>query len=389
MLNFLDNDYVPEDFLNGEYKYLKVDEVIDSKHVAEVYADYLQDWEYFIGSGAKDDYITDESIMAYFLMSEMNFGKYVTFIPGVRYESTSLNYQAYIADALPDGNNRDEPVEFRDTTASNNYNNFLPQIHLRIKPFSWFDIRLAYTNTLSRADYNQLAPKVLINASSQSVTLGDTELDPAASENFDIIFTFYKQQLGLFTIGAFQKNIEGFLWNRTALIRAGTDTDPDLMKLPQSTLGYKVSYPLNNKNMSTIKGLEFDLQTNLDFLPVKGFVLNANFTVMESETKYSETLIERALNPEFGVVPGAPRVIFVNRDTAYVDRLLSQPNYLLNLGLVMTTKNGAHRCACHSTFRTISLPGSRGGRMVLIGKEPWSFIAGTSSLTRTLPKSFL
>ena len=90
LLNFLDDDYAPEDFLNGEYEYLKVDEVIDSKHVAEVYANYLQDWEYFIGSGAKDDYVTDESIQAYYLMSEMNFGKYVTFIPGVRYERTSL-----------------------------------------------------------------------------------------------------------------------------------------------------------------------------------------------------------------------------------------------------------------------------------------------------------
>ena len=218
----------------------------------------------------------------------------------------TLKYDAYIAEAFPDGNNRDEPVEFRDTTANNNYYHFLPQIHLRIKPTSWFDIRLAYTNTLSRADYNQLAPKELVNATSQTVTLGNTELEPAASENFDIIFTFYTPRFGLLTVGAFQKNIEGFLWNRTALIRAGTDTDPELLKLSSTTLGYQVTYPLNNKNLSTIKGLEFDLQTNLDFLPIKGFVFNANFTLMESETKYSETLIERALNPDYWVVPVYP-----------------------------------------------------------------------------------
>jgi outer membrane receptor protein involved in Fe transport len=71
----------------------------------------------------------------------------------------------------------------------------------------------------------------------------------------------------------------------------------------------------------------------MDFLPVKGFVLNLNFTLMESETKYPEVLVIRALNPDYGTVPGAPRIIFINQDTAYVDRLISQPSYLANVGL--------------------------------------------------------
>ena len=165
----------PGDFLNGDYENLKVNEVLNSEQIADVYDNYLKDWEFFIGAGAKDDYVTDESIQAYYLMSEINIGKYITFIPGVRFEKTYLKYDAYIAEAIPDGNNRDEPVEFRDTTANNNYNNFLPQIHLRIKPTSWFDIRLAYTNTLSRADYNQLAPKELVSPTARTVALGNTE----------------------------------------------------------------------------------------------------------------------------------------------------------------------------------------------------------------------
>jgi TonB-dependent receptor len=333
LLNFLDKDYVPNYFMESKYEYLAVNEVIDREQIAGIYDNYLEEWEYFIGAGAKDDYKTDESIQSYYLMSEINIGKYITFIPGIRLEKTYLDYDAYIAESIPSGTNRDEPVEFRDTSASNSYHHFLPQIHLRIKPTNWFDIRLAYTNTLSRADYSQLAPKEIINPTAQTAEVGNTELDPAFSENFDIIFTFYKQRFGLFTAGVFQKNIDGFLWTRTALIRPGTDTDPELLKLSNSTIGYQVSYPLNNKNKSTIKGIEFDLQTNLDFLPVKGFVFNANFTIMKSETKYSETLIERALNPDYGVIPFAPRVILVNYDTAYVDRLLSQPNYLANAGL--------------------------------------------------------
>ncbi|MFC2116413.1 TonB-dependent receptor domain-containing protein [Bacteroidota bacterium] len=334
IINFLDEDYVPSSFMNDKYEFLSVNEVLNSEQMADIYKNYLHDWEYIIYSAGKDDYLTDESIQAYYLMTEINIGKYVTFIPGVRYEKTYLNYAAKIAHALPDGENQEQDRDiFKDTTATNNYYNILPQIHLRIKPTSWFDIRLAYTNTLSRADYNQLAPKEIVNSSAQTVNLGNTELKPAASENFDIIFTFYQSRFGLFTVGAFQKNIENFLWTRKALIRTDTDTDPAVLKLAESTVGYDVYYPVNNKNMSTIKGLEFDLQTNLDFLPVKGFVFNANFTIMESHTKYSETLIEQVVNPDYGIVPFAPRAITVNHDTAYADRLLSQPNYLANLGL--------------------------------------------------------
>lgn len=339
LINFLDEDYKPGKFLNGDYEYLKVNEVIDIDQLAGVYDNYLEEFEYFIASGAKNDYVTDESIQSYYMMSELNIGRYITFIPGIRFEKTYLKYKAHIADAIPDYDNIEEAVEFKDTTAQNSYYNFLPQIHLRIKPTSWFDIRLAYTNTLSRADYNQLAPKELVYVTDMKVVLGNTELKPAASENFDIIFTFYNPRFGLLTLGAFHKNIENFLWNRTALIRAGTDTDPELLNLANSTLGFSVEYPLNNKNRSTIKGLEFDLQTNLDFLPVKGFVFTMNFTIMESETKYTETLIKRAYNPDYGVIPGAPRIIFLNHDTAYVDRLLSQPNYLANAGFGYDNKN--------------------------------------------------
>jgi outer membrane receptor protein involved in Fe transport len=164
-------------------------------------------------------------------------------------------------------------------------------------PTDWFDIRLAYTNTLSRPDYNQLAPKKIINPTGRSVQLGNTNLSPAKSENFDAIFTIFRPNFGLFTIGGFYKEIEGFLWNRQAIVVAGTETAPEVLTLPESTRGFEVRYPLNNSNLSTIKGIEIDLQSNMNFLPVKGFVFNFNFTLMESETKYNEALIIRTLNP--------------------------------------------------------------------------------------------
>jgi outer membrane receptor protein involved in Fe transport len=163
--------------------------------------------------------------------------------------------------------------------------------------------------------------------------LGNTELKPVKSRNYDIIFTFFNQKFGLFTFGGFYKDIQNFLWDKQALVLAGSDTDPSVLKIPQSSLGFTVSYPVNNTFQSVIKGFEVDLQSNMDFLPIKGLVFNMNFSLMSSSTKYPEVLVVRALNPDFGNVPGAPRIIFQNNDTAYVDRLLLQPKYLANFGI--------------------------------------------------------
>lgn len=333
MMNFIDQSYTPGKFLNNDFDLLKVDVVLDRDIIEKLYDEYLSDYYVYIPAGAQDDYKTDESILASYLMSEINIGKFFTFIPGVRFEKTDIRYEAFIAEAIPDDITLPGDVQFRDTISSNSYSHILPQIHLRIKPARWFDIRMAYTNTLSRPDYNQLAPKMLINNTSRRVTLGSTQLKPALSKNLDLIMTFFEPKFGLFTVGLFQKDIENFLWNREAIIVVNSATDPSVLNIPNSTLGYTVRYPMNNANQSTIKGLEFDLQSNLNFLPIKGFVLNANLTLMESETKYNETLIVRAANPDYGVIPGAPRIILVNRDTAYVDRLIAQPSYLFNVGI--------------------------------------------------------
>jgi len=333
IVNFLDKDYIPKDFLDNRYEYLKMDKIFDSEWVATVFDDFLKDFYRFIESGAKDDYITHESVLAHYLMSEINFGKYITFIPGVRYEKSDLKYKAYVADEITGDERTEIEVDFRDTVATNSYHDFFPQIHLKIKPADWFDIRLAYTNTLSRADYGQLAPKRLINMTGYSVVMGNTKLNPAYSTNYDIILTFYKPQYGLLTLGAFYKDIEGFIWTREAMVVSGTATDPELLNIPLHTAGFDITYPLNNPNRSSITGFEIDLQSNMNFLPVKGFIFNMNFTLMDSETRYSETLKVRTLNPDYGKIPGAKRIIFVNYDTAYVDRLLKQAKYLANAAI--------------------------------------------------------
>ena len=61
---------------------------------------------------------------------------------------------------------------------------------------------------------------------------------------------------------------------------------------------------------------------------MSGLVFNANYTVTTSEVKYPRTVIE------FEIDFGPPvQVVSVNNDTLYVDRLIDQPDQIMNLSM--------------------------------------------------------
>ncbi|MCK5505511.1 MAG: TonB-dependent receptor, partial [Thermodesulfovibrionia bacterium] len=155
--NFLDEDYEPRDFLNNQYELFRIDQHFDPNILPEVYEGFMKDFYWVDNSAQEDDYDTRESIFSSYLMTEINIGRYITFIPGVRYEKTDIEYGAFVAEESPESEVGPRITQYRDTTGYNSYGNFFPQIHLRIKPTDWFDIRLAYTNTISRPDYDDLA----------------------------------------------------------------------------------------------------------------------------------------------------------------------------------------------------------------------------------------
>jgi TonB-dependent receptor len=336
-LNYMDPNPINREFMGGKYEYLDITEVLDYQKIAQHYDEFLQYNYDFKPSEKKDDYDAEEVIWANYLMSEIRLGKYVTFIPGIRFENTYTRYSGYIAQNIEMYDDADLETFYQDTTAKNTYLNILPQIHLKVSPFEWFNIRLAYTNTISRADYDRLVPRLIINTDDDQVTMGDTKLKPALSENYDVILSFYEKKFGLLTLGLFHKNIENFLYSRTAFILEHTEdtrstTDPDDFGLPATvTNGWTINYPLNNPYIAKITGFELDLQSNLRFLPVKGFVLNMNFSYMKSQTSYMDTKLGRIKNPDPS--NGMGRFLRTNIDTAHVDRLLKQPAYLANIGL--------------------------------------------------------
>ena len=346
ILNYLDNKYQPRDFMNGKYKYLHLDNVLDYDLVYEHYQKAMSSIYKNRVDASKDDYTAEESIWANYIMSEINFGRYVTFIPGVRFEQTNVKYSGYQSILgvsqeeieQDEGRNAEIYDLFTKIYADASYLNALPQIHLKIKPFDWFDVRLAFTHTISRPSYSELSPKLSVEPVKigYEIRKGDTRLKPALSENLDLIMTFYTQKVGLISLGLFRKDIEGFIYRRTSRIIPNTSMDVLNFGLPvEITSKVKkgtINYVLNNPNNAHVEGLEFDLQSNLQFLPIKGFVFNCNFTIMQSEMGYNFVY---QLDKQVGIDPFTFQPIFEfnDVDTVLYDRMLKQPNYLGNIGV--------------------------------------------------------
>jgi outer membrane receptor protein involved in Fe transport len=148
--------------------------------------------------------------------------------------------------------------------------------------------------------------------------------------------TFYTQKVGLISVGLFRKDIEGFIYRRKSRIIEGTSMDISTFDLPEEVTSKvdkgTIDYVLNNPNDAQVIGLEFDLQSNMQFLPVKGFVFNVNFTMMQSELGYNFVY---QLDKQIGIDPVTFMPIFEYNDvdTVLYDRMLKQPGYLANIGV--------------------------------------------------------
>ncbi len=267
------------------------------------------------------DYHGAENLMAGYLMAEVNFGKKVKFIPGVRYEQNKTEYTGVhgitnIAFA--------ERHYIRQDTTTRRENAFLlPMIHLKYSPVEWFNVRIAYTQTLARPNYNQIMPRS--DLWGNIVSWNNFALKPEHSNNIDLYLSFHENHIGLFTIGGFTKNIENMIFN----LGKRVIIDPEDYNLPQENRFRNIYTVANNKETAIVRGVEADWQVNFWFLPDawKGLVLNLNYTHIFSEAKYPLTRIENLAE-----LPWDPPM-WANIDTFYTSQLVNQPDDIVNVQL--------------------------------------------------------
>ncbi len=313
---FVDETYDKKVFPNSDYYIQNVPDIKFTEEIATLADDF-----YFRHSIAseKDDYSGFEDYKAGYIMGYINIGKKLSIIPGVRYENNKTTYTANRGDES--SSEWDKNYFYHDTTIVRENAHFLPMIHLKYKPVKWFDIRAAYTRTLARPSFNEIVPKW--NIKIFNVDWNNPFLVPSVSENFDIYLSFFKNKLGLLTIGGFSKEITDLIYNTGSVVII----DPEKYGLESNTKGRSLTQIINNQFPAKLFGMEIEWQTRFWYMEnfLKGVVLNLNYTRTISDVNYPVTRVEKIFTQE------PPYVDVVTVESSYQDRLIYQPSDIFNI----------------------------------------------------------
>lgn len=213
-----------------------------------------------------------EDIFAGYLMYRQNFGEKVTFIAGARVENTQIKYQGKVLEFDEEGDVSDyydsEPKE-------DSYTNILPGFHIKFSPAKNTNFRFAWTNTIARPNYYDLVPAIEQNDEDEELYIGNPELKPTTSMNFDLLGEHFFSNVGILSAGVFYKKLTDVIANQ--VMDDFLYTDGNL---------YELTTPINLGD-ATLYGFEIGVQRRLDFF--SGFLNNlsvaANYTYNKSELK--------------------------------------------------------------------------------------------------------
>ncbi len=270
-----------------------------------------------------DNYEVAESITAGYAMLRLNFGKKLTLIPGFRYEYSNNEYRAGISSL---SGRYGINGFFQDTVSTQRYGELLPHLHLKFQPVSWFDIRASYAATLARPDFIFITPRAQINTNDGSITAGNPNLNYARATNYDLFFSAFKGGLGLLTFGMFYKAVDDIFYPWVTQL---VDRETAAANGWEGYNGYELT-SYRNSDQSRIYGYEVDLQTNLSFLPspFNGFVINANYSRLYSETQVFFLTSETRL-----LIPFPPVLETVYTNSSRTVGMPSQAPHIFNMSV--------------------------------------------------------
>jgi len=269
------------------------------------------------------DYEVKERVYAGYIMGTIDVGNWLRIVPGVRYEHSDNEYLGYYSTYSIHG----EFGSSVDTTTYQTYGELLPNFHMKISPFQWFDIRFSAVKTISRPDFNMVTPRTRADLVNGNLFRGNPELRHAKAWNYDANIALYSSRLGIVSVGAFLKQFDDYF---VSISRSMSSIEAVSLGLPPTSYDVRTDYM--NFDNSEVKGLEVEIQTNLSFLPGlwRGVVINANASRMWSKTFFPLFVAERVWNP-------ARRRFEIDYEASYFDfveaPLPSQVDFIANVSL--------------------------------------------------------
>lgn len=182
----------------------------------------------------RDLYTASTRLSAYYLMADQRVGKWLRLIYGARVENFNQKLYAQF--------NQFTPIKI-DTTKLD----VLPSLNLVFSLNNKQNIRAAYSRTLNRPEFRELAPFLFRDYSIRYSIFGDTALTRASIQNYDLRYEFYPGKAQVISVSGFYKKF-------TDPIELISATNQD------KTLTYK------NTPGASLLGLELEVRTLLSSL---------------------------------------------------------------------------------------------------------------------------
>ncbi len=233
-----------------------------------------------------------EAAAAYFDVQEDIFAAYVqgryesgplTVIGGVRVEQTQDDLKGNTLETVEEDATYNGVVVTEDTnfitpvSISNDYTDWLPSVNVKYELAPDIIVRGGVFASIVRPGIGALAPRFLVEQNDDNERegeFGNPDLDPYHAWNGDISAEYYFAPGGVLQVGAFYKDVQDFI------VEQNFD-EPGTYR----GIAYDEAKIRINGDTAKVKGVEFNYQQALDFLPglLDGTLVGFNYTYTDAE----------------------------------------------------------------------------------------------------------
>ncbi len=268
------------------------------------------------GESAIDDYALHEDVDAGYLQVGTDLGDW-RLLAGVRHERIRFTTQGFETSEAGE----------RAVGSASTYGHWLPNLQLRYELAAQTTLRAAWTNSVVRANFSQLAPGISLDSATEAV-IGNPTLKPLEASNLDLGVEHMLGSNGALSAYLYAKQIKHFTYTTDL---AGTG----------AWAGYDSAISYANGGKARVKGLELSYSHALRMLPApwNGVIVGANASFNHARAEISrydqerQQVLGRAIR-----LPGQSKQI-VNLMLGYESGALStrlainhKSNYLLEVG---------------------------------------------------------
>jgi iron complex outermembrane receptor protein len=168
-------------------------------------------------------------------------------------------------------------------TASKSYNDILPSLNFAYDVTKEVVVRFAAAKVMSRPDYTDMVPRVVLNTGALSGTAGNPNIDPYRATQEDLSIEWYPSKDTAYSLAIYNKNLKNFIVDNptTQILPFSGATAPNALCTPAGTQLFNCPFAIDvkaNGGNGTLRGVEVGLVQHL----WGGFGVQANYSYSDA-----------------------------------------------------------------------------------------------------------